>query len=814
MKKFVLVSLTLILSLTLSCAVSSSARAQESSNSTNKITLQYLLDEPVIDRGATTLAGPNGSEETYDSVTVPGLEEMAVPGEPVLPFGTARILIPCGEEVQDVKVVAGNERYLGKVSIGPGQESIPIGFTGNCTSCHPEDNWTSPESAFLDEAIYQSESPYPEEAYSVQGIQTKHGYQILYVNFYPIKYIPKTGDAYSFGAFDIEVATAPAQTLDLGAVRGLPEDRAEVEMMVDNPEKVTTYTSDLALTGISPILKGNYSYVIITNEYLKEAPGPNNFQALAAHKTKKGVPAAIVTVEEIQEAYKYTYPRDDQEAIRNFIRDAHDKNGVRYVLLGGDGDGNRIGGETWDAIVPARGLWAWAYEPDPSSCPGPCRPPDLLSDLYYACLDGSYDSDGDGIYGEPNDGEGGNMVDLAAEVYVGRAPVDNYEEVSSFVGKTIAYEKTCSDEPYLTGIWMVGEYLEPMISQLTNSSDIENQTSETLDCSGSDCGGSSSGGSGCGGSGSGGAECDKWGGDYMDRIKPIFPPIFNIRTLYDRDYFGSGCDLDQNNWPRSALEEIINDDMVHAINHIGSANFCDIVAYVMKMGYNNADALKNEKYFFGYSQAGYAASFDNRDPDGIYLPHDCVLEHFVAGPAGAFAFIGNTRYGLINPNNINKSPSQRFDVAFWEEMFNATRWNQSGGPVTNIGLINQLSKERFISTVNDKGGKDMRYCYYSINLLGDPETPFIIPGTTPPRTAAEETNDLQEEVSAPETNDLLGSVEDEVSAPTALPAVSGAVNETENRSSLQMPDLFGDGLTFDFETDMDLDFGDLELSFE
>jgi len=144
-------------------------------------------------------------------------------------------------------------------------------------------------------------------------------------------------------------------------------------------------------------------------------------------------------------------------------------------------------------------------------------------------------------------------------------------------------------------------------------------------------------------------------------------------------------------------------------------------------------------------------------------------------------------------------------------MFNAARWNQSGGPVTNIGLINQLSKERFISTVNGKGGNDMRYCYYSINLLGDPETSFIIPGTKPSKSAALETAGLQEEVNASETGDLPGSVEGEVIAP---PDVSGAADETENISGLEMPDLFGDGLSFDFETEMDLDFGDMELGFE
>jgi len=737
----------------------SSALAQGDPGSTSKITLQYLLNEPTIDRDAVTLAGPDGSEEIYDSVTIPGLNNRIVPGEPVLPLRTARILIPYGEEVQEVKVVSGNERYLGSVSIRPGQNSVPIGFTENCTGCNPEDNWTyTPELSLLNEEIYESESPYPEVAYSVLGVQKKHGYEILYVNLYPIKYIPKTGDAYSFGAFDVEVTTAPAETLDVGLFRGLPEDRAEVEMIVDNPEKATTYASDLALTGKSLLLDGNYEYVIITNQYLKDAPGPYNFQALAEWKTSKGVPAAIVTVEEIYSAYKYTFHRDDQEMIRNFIKDAYENNGIRYVLLGGDGDGHRVGGETWDAIVPARGLWAWAYEPEPGSCCPPTESTNLLSDLYYACLEGNFDGNNNGIYGEPTDG-----LNLHADVYVGRAPVDNYVELSNFVRKTLAYESTSPSDPYLTSIWMVGQYLEPMVYPKTNESDPEGQPPETV--------------------------VSWWGKDYKEQIKPIFPPGFNMWTLYDKDYPGDDCNCDQYDWPRSILMDKMNDDMIHAINHIGTSNFCDIVAYVMKMGYNHADALNNTKYFFGYSQAGYAAAFDNRDPEGVYLPHDCVLEHFVTAPAGAFAFIGNSRYGLIDLSDINDSPSQKFDKAFWEEMFNTTRWNETNRTVTNIGFINQVSKETLIGEVGDP---NIRYCYYEINLLGDPETPFIIPSAVALGTTAE-------------------TVE---TAETAVPgpvASAGAEKEKKLSSSPEMPDLFEDGMSFDANTfgfeEMELDFG-------
>jgi hypothetical protein len=760
MKKILSVCFICLLSLSLSSTIFSPALAQSDPGSTSKITLQYLLDEPTVDRGTVTLAGPDGSSKIYDSVTIPGLANRIVPGEPVLPVRTAKILIPYCEEVQEVKVVAGNEKYLGSVSIRPGQNSVPIAFTKNCTGCDPQEKWTTmPELSLMDEEIYGSESPYPEEVYSVLGVQEKHGYKILYVNLYPIKYIPKTGDVYSFGAFDVEVTTAPAETLSLGLFRGLPEDREEIDMIVDNPEKTITYASDLALTGKSLLLDGNYEYVIITNQYMKEAPGPYNFQALADWKTSKGVPAAIVTVEEIYATYKYTFHRDNQEMIRNFIKDAYLNNGIRYVLLGGDGDGERIGGETWDAIVPTRGLWAWAYEPDPSCCVPATESPNVASDLYYACLNGSFNANNNASYGDPEDN-----VDLVAEVYVGRAPVDNYEELSNFVRKTLAYESTSPNDPYLTAIWMVGEYLEPLVYPL-NASDPEGLP-PTLTY--------------------------YWGADYKNQTEGLFPADFNIWTLYDKNYPGDDCNCNQYDWPRSDLIGRINDDMIHAINHIGTSNFCDIVAYVMKMGYNHADALSNSKYFFGYSQAGYAASFDNRDPEGVYLPHDCVLEHFVTAPAGAFAFIGNSRYGLIDLNKIDDSPSQQFDAAFWEEMFNTTRWNEKNKTVTNIGLINQLSKERVISSSADN--PNMMYCYYEINLLGDPETPFIIP------TAA-----LATTAESPE--------ETEAVTPATEPAAEQSTEaEKKQSSSLDMPDLFGDGMSF-HANEFEFEFEEMEFDF-
>ncbi|MDF0589751.1 C25 family cysteine peptidase [Candidatus Methanocrinis natronophilus] len=735
MKKIMALWLVCLLYLSFGLAFASSASVDP--GSTGMITLQYQLDDPNVEMGRETLSGPDGSEMVYDRVTIPGLNDRIVSGEPVIPFKTARILIPYGEEVREIKVVAGNEKYLGRVSIMPGQNSVPIGFTSNCTECRPQDNWTSPDHAFLDESIYGSDRPYPEVAYSVLGVQKKHGYSILSINLYPIKYIPKTGDAYSFAAFDVEVTTSPAETLSPGLLRGLPRDKREVEMIVDNPEKTTTYPSDLAATGRSLLLDGYYDYIVITNQYLKEAPGPYNFQALIEKKKEKGLNAAIVTVEDIYANYRQSVRQDDQEVIRDFIRDAYTNNQITYVLLGGDGDGARIGGETWDAIVPTRLLWAWAYEPCPESCGIPRERVGIASDLYYASLEGDFKG-ANGVYGGPG-------VNLYANVYVGRAPVDNYIELSNFVRKTIAYDSTPSTDRYLRGIWMVGEYMEPM--------GVLTLDDEPLTW--------------------------KWGGDYKDRIKPIFPANFSVQTLYDRDFPGDECCPNQHNWGREHLIREINANYVHAINHVGTSNFCDVVAYVMKMGYQHADALTNEKYFLGYSQAGYAGAFDNRDPNGIYLPHDSVLEHFVTAKGGAFAFIGNSRYGLINPSSIENSPSQKFDLAFWEEMFNAT--DEYGRPVTNIGYINQISKEKFIGAV-DGGEENMRYSYYSINLLGCPETPFIIPSGV-----------------------LTPKVED--TAPAVPEILTEAVVEVEKKkdTDLAVPDIFSDGMRFE------LDFHELDF---
>ncbi|MCK4234942.1 T9SS type A sorting domain-containing protein, partial [candidate division WOR-3 bacterium] len=193
-----------------------------------------------------------------------------------------------------------------------------------------------------------------------------------------------------------------------------------VKAMVVNPEDVSSFAPDIGIRW-SPALvpPGYYEYVIIS-----ESPMDTVFERFADWKTRKGIPATVVTVSWINSTYT---GYDLQEEIRNFIIDAYNSWGTIYILLGGSGD-QKTGGQN---IVPARRTWhrtcGVGYYPDENWIP---------NDLYYSDLDGNWDADGDNTYGEiPDD------VDMYADVYVGRASVYSVSMAQNFVYKVLTYEK-------------------------------------------------------------------------------------------------------------------------------------------------------------------------------------------------------------------------------------------------------------------------------------------------------------------------------------------------------------------------------------
>jgi hypothetical protein len=135
------------------------------------------------------------------------------------------------------------------------------------------------------------------------------------------------------------------------------------------------------------------------------------------------------------------------------------------------------------------------------------------------------------------------------------------------------------------------------------------------------------------------------------------------------------------------------------------------------------DALTNRHPFLAYSVGCNAGEFDN-DP---FTP-DCIGEQLLTrNSRGAFAAVLNSRLGWFNPQNEEQF-SGEFQTRFFEHLL------VSGH--TNLGVAHQLSKHDMIGHVETGGVMTYRWCYYEINLLGDPHAALKPPfsGVTPQGT--------------------------------------------------------------------------------
>ncbi|RLF35125.1 MAG: hypothetical protein DRN08_03550, partial [Thermoplasmata archaeon] len=604
-----------------SAAISITTANNNNDEIPREISVTYLFDEP-------TISSIQIHNTVYDRIFMKNAPCIGNPGEPSLPAKGAYILLPPNCRVIDIKIHTRNRIYLGSgFRITPVGDPIPLAINGfpilkhgmNREYNHNNDNETIPGKLF-----------------DKIGIYSFRGYDILVLTLYPMEYNTSTGELFYFKEMKVSVEVVRDDTHTNSLFRGLEKDRSEIIKMIDNPEVVSMYPKNIT-GGKNNTFSSHYDLLIITTDQFKD-----DFEPLKEAHNNKGVKTIIKTLSDINNNRGDVTPGE----IRTFIRNIYLENGIEYVLIGGDED-----------VIPAQELYVRAWIGGETTY--------MPSDIYYACLDGTYNYDGDDKWGEPNDGPGGGDVDLIAEVYVGRACVGNSNEVNNFVDKTIAYMENneSRSSTYNDRVLLVGELLW--------------------------------------------SDPPTWGGDYMDELingsnangyttVGIPSSDYNITTLYDRDWPG-------NNWPTSEIIGHINNGL-YIINHLGHSWY----DYNMKMTNNDVlSYLTNDQYCFIYSQGCMAGGFDN--PYG----YDCIAEYFtVKTDHGAFAVVMNARYGWGVTGGTDGA-SHRFNREFWDAVF--------GEKIFSIGKANQDSKEDNLYRINQAC---MRWCYYETNLLGDPAVTF------------------------------------------------------------------------------------------
>ncbi len=570
------------------------------------ISVDYSFDRPQI--VPITIGG-----KPYQRLVMTDAPNGGNPGEPALPARGAQILIPAGSQVAGIEVTAST-----KISLGAGYlvepNAVPFPLSANPADIAPP---------VPDRAIYSSVRPFPGVSFKEIGTQSFRGYRLLILKLQPVEYLPAVGEL-SYTP-QLTVTVHLEDSVDRPALyRGLPQDNLDVRRKVDNVLTADSYAAMARQPATA------YDLLIITTAVLAAS-----FQPLKDYHDTTGVLTEIHTTTEIGSS--------NPDDIRDYIRDRYLYDGISYVLIGGDDD-----------IIPAKDLYVDSHAGSIEySMPG---------DIYFACLDGGWNYDGDSRWGEPGDGDGGGDVDLVAEVYLGRACVGNTTEADRFVNKTIQYLTATGN--YLRNVLSLGEHLG-----FGGASEYAANSLEEM------IGGSSANG-------------------YTTVGFPIYK--YDIEEIYDRDWSG-------NSWPISVLISRINDG-VHIINHFGHGN----TYYALKMTTSDLSALVNSDYFFLYSQACYSGQFDNADcwAERVTTKHDY----------GAFAVVMNARYGWGSSGSTD-GPSQRFAREFWDAVYDAYEYKPQ------LGKANHDSKEDNLYRINESC---MRWCYYELTLFGDPTVAFDV----------------------------------------------------------------------------------------
>ncbi|MFX0205166.1 MAG: C25 family cysteine peptidase [Candidatus Hodarchaeota archaeon] len=603
-KKVILVASLLMIMLVASMS-GQIVNAREDPVENNTLEITYVFNEPTI-----------SLDEGIVKVELDNLRKEEIPGKPVIPRFSARILLSQGKDVGNVYVTYGRAILVETgVILEHGQPPVPVSKGEEFKPVDPD-----PE-------IYESDKPYPATPFSVGTVAGYCGFNILHVSLYPVRYIPKVGNILYFPEITVHIIQEDGKINPL--FRGDPEHIQKISNMVDNPEETGSYSS-VSSPETTTLTPGDYDYVIITS-----ASFTDDFQPLLDHKSSYTT-TNIVDTTYINTNYAGT---DLQEKIRNFIIDAYTNWGTTYVLLGGD-----------VSVIPHRSFYCMVF-----TFPVPTED-EIPSDLYYAGLDGTWNDDGDGYWGEVADNP-----DYYAEVYVGRAPVETETEIATFINKVIAFENAAKP----SAVQLHQARIQPL--NVPDSRSIAEK-------------------------------CASW-----------VPPSYTIDKLYEED-----GQVTKTKW-RTAFtnDHLIVQHTGHGSTYSYQINY-EVGGTAIGWTYLDAYGLVNSFLPIHTSIACHSGGFDS---------NDCLAENYVlALNGGTSACLLNSRYGWFNLFDASMYSGEFVERQFYE-LFHGTE---------NLAKMMQDSKEYFASLA---ASQDVyRWCYYDINLLGDPESPALTmrTGTPPP----------------------------------------------------------------------------------
>ncbi len=538
------------------------------------------------------------------------------PGEPLLPYRSVRLALPPGQTLDRLEVVASPKTtFSGAYRIAPAQPDRQLTDIG-------------PQERMKKETVYASTSPYPQAAATQGQVHYLHGVAFVLATVTPATYVPASGELSYSETLTLRVHTRPAMG-KAPFTDHLPSSGALREMIAgfaQNPEGLAAYPT--AAPGAD-----DYPLLIVTGQAFAQG-----IQALVDFYKSRGIKAQVMIQEDIEATYSGA---DPQEQLRNAIRGEVTDHGVEMVLLAGDAE-----------VIPYRSFYAAAYS-------GGWTYANIPSDLYYSALDGTWDDNEDGVYGQPEE------ADLLPEIGVGRLPISNETDLANMLHKIMQYQ----DHPVtgeLRSLLLAGEKMYD--NPLTWSADY----------------------------------LDLLIGDHIDNgyASSGIPEDYPIRKLYDQN-------MTPNTWTVSELVSQIGQGGT-AVYHSGHSN----VLYNMRM---NTSAINNTNFatLDGVTHNYVLVNTQGCSP-GAFDSNDSIGEEMVTLETFAVAFVGASRSGWFNEGQTD-GPAIHLAREFVDGLY-----GQGLGHLGLCHMHSQLETAPWVDPPNEHEPGATRWNFYGLTVLGDP----------------------------------------------------------------------------------------------
>jgi len=551
--------------------------------------------------------------------------QSAETGSPMLPWQSVALLLPQGTKAKSMNVEFSDfEEYEGFFRLTPFQPFQP--------------NDAELAKTTVNESAYSSKTTYPSKNQRDVTTQYVNGFAIAVGAFTPVKYIPAEGKV--FVAKNARVTVEIEQnTSDVAAVSSRPEVKRKVKSLVQNPEMADSYSAGS---------KSNDGYELLV---ITAADYVQNFEDYTEFYNERDIRTRVVSTDSI---YNTTQGVDNQEKIRNYIKNEYQQNDIMMVLLGGD-----------VSIIPYRGLKGIINNITDTLVDN-----NIPADIYYAGLDGTWNDNGNSVWGE--DGED----DLMPEIGIARMPFNDITELNNILYKSIHYQKTPvleqQDKVTLVGD-KIGDFEEIFGSQFL----------ELLV------------------------------GEHNDNGYNTIG-IDTSSNLFWDTYEELGSNIDYN------LKHAINQgtNIVFHVGHAGVNYFLWNPWGVCKIG----EQSKSVKYWrISYIKPEIFSNDGDNQCFNIFYSHGCdcgsfeqesILEKMVTIETFSLAAVGNSRKGLYNATTEN--PTEHLNREFVDAIY--------GEKIPYIGMALTESKcQTALWSAADESGA-YKYSILCLNILGDVAT--------------------------------------------------------------------------------------------